>query len=215
MILAFDTSAAHCAAALLSDGQVLGERVEAMARGQAERLVPLLEEVLAEGHASWSDLTALGVGVGPGNFTGIRIGVSAARGLALGLGVPAVGVEAFEALALGTQGPVLASVPGPSEQVWLGGSLSALAAGPELVRPLDVRPDLAEPGLICIGAHAGTVADVLDAEARAPAEPIAVGIARIAAARFDTVEAAPRPLYLRPPNAAPSSEPGVRILDDA
>lgn len=215
MILAFDTSAAHCAAALLSGGQVIAERVEAMSRGQAERLVPLLEEVLAEGGADWSELTALGVGVGPGNFTGIRIGVSAARGLALGLGVPAVGVDAFEALALGTQGPVLASVPGPSEQVWLGGSLSALAAGPELVRPQSVRRDLAEPGLICIGAQAEVIADVLDAEARVPAEPIAVGIARLAAARCDAVDTAPRPLYLRPPNAAPSSEPGVRILDDA
>ena len=63
-----------------------------MDKGQAERLMPLLEEVLAEGGIGWADLTALAVGTGPGNFTGVRIAVAAARGLALGLGIPAIGV---------------------------------------------------------------------------------------------------------------------------
>ena len=94
-ILAFDTSAAHCAAALLlPDSLIL--RLEPMEKGQAERLMPMLEDVLAEGGLAWSDLKALAVGTGPGNFTGIRIAVSAARGLALGLGIPAVtGLAAF------------------------------------------------------------------------------------------------------------------------
>ena len=92
-ILAFDTSAAHCAAALLCAGKI-EVRVDEMARGQAEHLMPMLEEVLAAQGLTWADLDAIGVGTGPGNFTGIRISVAAARGLALGLGIPAVGGRA-------------------------------------------------------------------------------------------------------------------------
>src|SRR6056297_2365432 len=77
-ILAFDTSAAHCAAAIVSGDTILARRDEEMARGQAERLMPLLAELLAEAGLAWSDLAALGVGTGPGNFTGIRIAVAAA-----------------------------------------------------------------------------------------------------------------------------------------
>jgi tRNA threonylcarbamoyl adenosine modification protein YeaZ len=104
-ILAFDTSAAHCAAALLWDGGLI-LRDEAMDKGQAERLIPLLEEVLAEAGLGWRDLKAIAVGTGPGNFTGVRIAVAAARGLALGLGIPAVGVTRLEALAFGLPRPV-------------------------------------------------------------------------------------------------------------
>ena len=92
LILGFDTSAAHCAAALLSGETIVAVAAEEMARGQGERIMVLLEEVLSQGGVGWAALSALGVGTGPGNFTGIRISVSAARGLALGLGIPAVGV---------------------------------------------------------------------------------------------------------------------------
>ena len=105
-VLAFDTSAAHCAAALLSDGQIV-QRVDEMARGQAEHLMPMLEEMLSHSDLTWRDLDAIGVGIGPGNFTGIRISVSAARGLALGLGKPAIGVSTLEAQTLGLTGTVV------------------------------------------------------------------------------------------------------------
>ena len=101
LILTFDTSAAHCAAALFRGSDQVAARMEPMARGQAERLMPLLEDVLAEGGVRWRDMAALAVLTGPGNFTGIRISVAAARGLAMALGVPAIGVTAFEALGVG------------------------------------------------------------------------------------------------------------------
>ena len=82
-ILGFDTSAAHCAAALLRGTQVIDSRLEEMSKGQAERLMPMIEEMLAAQGLAWADLAAIGVGIGPGNFTGVRIAVSAARGLAL------------------------------------------------------------------------------------------------------------------------------------
>ncbi|HMO73599.1 MAG TPA: tRNA (adenosine(37)-N6)-threonylcarbamoyltransferase complex dimerization subunit type 1 TsaB, partial [Paracoccaceae bacterium] len=97
LILGFDTSAAHCAAALLSGGRVLAAVEEPMATGQAERLMPMLEGMLAAQGLGWRDLSRIGVGTGPGNFTGVRIAVAAARGLALGLGVPAGGGGGVEA----------------------------------------------------------------------------------------------------------------------
>ena len=106
LILSFDTSAAHCAVALVCGDEILGSRTESLLKGQAERLIPMLEDVLKGAGKSWSDIDLIGVGIGPGNFTGVRIAVSAARGLALSLGVPAVGVSVFEALAFGTKGCV-------------------------------------------------------------------------------------------------------------
>ncbi|MBC7675527.1 MAG: tRNA (adenosine(37)-N6)-threonylcarbamoyltransferase complex dimerization subunit type 1 TsaB, partial [Rhodoferax sp.] len=98
IILAFDTSAAHCAAALFYEDWIIAQETIPMAKGQAEYLIPMLQTMLTSKGMTWRDLTALAVGVGPGNFTGIRISVSAARGLALGLGIPAIGVSNFEAM---------------------------------------------------------------------------------------------------------------------
>ena len=106
LVLSFDTAAAHCAAALVSGDQILGAMSEPLFKGQAERLIPMLEELLTGAGKNWSDLDLIAVGIGPGNFTGVRISVSAARGLALSLGIPAVGVSVFEALAFGTKGYV-------------------------------------------------------------------------------------------------------------
>lgn len=116
-ILGFDTSAAHCAAVLLRGETVLARHHEEMARGQAERLMPLLEEVLSEAGLSWHDLDAIGVGTGPGNFTGIRVAVAAARGLSLALRIPAIGVGAPAALAWGLPRPCRIAIPGRGDTV--------------------------------------------------------------------------------------------------
>jgi len=117
-ILAFDTSGPFCAAALRAGGRIVSQRNEPMPKGQAERLIPMLEEMLAEAGLGWPDLAALAVCTGPGNFTGVRIGVAAARGLALGLGVPAIGVTGLEALAHGAPRPVLACLDARRGQLY-------------------------------------------------------------------------------------------------
>ncbi|WP_020043057.1 tRNA (adenosine(37)-N6)-threonylcarbamoyltransferase complex dimerization subunit type 1 TsaB, partial [Salipiger mucosus] len=142
LVLGFDTSAAHCAAALLCGDTLLEARAEEMSRGQAERLVPLLEELLTGQGAAWSDLARIGVGTGPGNFTGIRIAVATARGLSLGLRVPAIGVTSFEAVHLEAPGAT-AAVPATRGRVYLSRADSA----PELVEEAAAPPDLAwRPG---------------------------------------------------------------------
>ncbi|UWQ46530.1 tRNA (adenosine(37)-N6)-threonylcarbamoyltransferase complex dimerization subunit type 1 TsaB [Leisingera aquaemixtae] len=192
LVLGFDTSAAHCAAALLRGDAVLASRLEEMTRGQAERLMPLLEEVLAEGGAGWQDLDAIGVGIGPGNFTGIRIAVSAARGLALGLEIPAVGVDGFEARAAeGT----LPAVPAPRDQVY-----AALPGEAPRLMPRQEAGDAARGAGLAFAPEASPAG-------------IAEAIARIAAGRFETVTGAPAPLYLRSADAAPSSDVPPALID--
>ena len=97
-ILGFDTSAAHCAAALLKDDKNISTVFTEMQKGQVESLIPILETLLKNESTTWDNLNAIGVGIGPGNFTGIRISVSAARGLALSLRIPAIGVSNFDVM---------------------------------------------------------------------------------------------------------------------
>ncbi|MEM7745126.1 MAG: tRNA (adenosine(37)-N6)-threonylcarbamoyltransferase complex dimerization subunit type 1 TsaB [Pseudomonadota bacterium] len=97
VILAIDTSAGQCAVAL--SGPIEVAKSQQMSRGHAEALFPMIEDALASAGLSYGDVQRIGVCTGPGSFTGVRVAVAAARGLALGLGVPSIGVTRFEALA--------------------------------------------------------------------------------------------------------------------
>ena len=169
-----------------------------MEKGQAERLVPLLEEVLVEGGIGWGDLRALAVGTGPGNFTGVRIAVAAARGLALGLGIPAVGVTRLEALAHGLPRPVIVIEDARRGQVYVqlftrgGAGIAHLA-------------DRVKPVCPATGSAAGE-------GALPPAMPFLEAIARIGAERAGTPQPRPAPFYLRDADAAPPSDPAPVIL---
>jgi tRNA threonylcarbamoyl adenosine modification protein YeaZ len=190
-VLAFDTSAAHCAAALLcGDGPPL-VRIEEMGRGQSERLVPMLGELLSEAGLTWRDLDVIGVGTGPGNFTGIRIAVATARGLALGLGMPAVGVTGFESAEAPPGTTVL--IDAPRGQVYAH------------------CPDSGEPRLLSAEDAAHIPGPVLDL-ADVPLAQRIVAVARIAAAHRSAPGPRPAPLYLRPADAAPASDPPPLIL---
>lgn len=184
-LLAFDTSAAHCAAALFYDGRVQAVQVDDLARGQAENLMPMLEALLKDHGKSWSDLTRIGVGVGPGNFTGIRISVSAARGLALGLGIPAVGVSTLQAIHLlspNAQAAVLA----PRDMLYVQRPDAA---------PMMVPAAMADAPVFAPDAHS-----LIDA------------IARCAASADADIVNRPKPLYIKPADAAPARDTAPVIL---
>ena len=209
-ILVFDTSGKHCAAGLMADGALAETRFEKMDRGQAERLLPLLEEMLDDAGVTWAGLDALGVGTGPGNFTGIRIAVSAARGLALALGIPAIGVSGFEIVANQPNAteaaghlPVLhhdfegcARLPGPRdtayEQVFQGGAASG---DPRIASPED--------------DGTGPPADPLDWSSTALPVLLAITRERYLAGGDHP---RPAPLYIRPADAAPPKDPGPVLL---
>lgn len=177
-----------------------------MEKGQAERLMPLVEEMLAEAGLGWRDLAAIGVGTGPGNFTGVRISVAAARGLALSLGIPAIGVTTFEALSFGLSHPAVALVDARRGWVWLTAEdlppgQAALDALPESLR-----------GRAFVGHGADIAAAALAGTAVAPIHPLPVAIALIAAGRRGTAQPRPAPLYLRAADATPPSDPPPVIL---
>ena len=110
-VIVFDTSDQYIAAALYQGKENIQTKIEFMATGQAEALMSFLDKLLAVSSLNWSDLSKIGVCTGPGNFTGIRIAVSAARGLALGLEIPAIGVTSFEATLYGSSDENLALLP--------------------------------------------------------------------------------------------------------
>jgi tRNA threonylcarbamoyl adenosine modification protein YeaZ len=185
-ILAFDTSAAHCAAALLLGDRII-TRVDEMAKGQAEHLMPMLQEILAGEGLDWRDLDGIGVGVGPGNFTGIRISLSAARGLALGLGKPAIGVNGFQARAFDEPLPFTATIPAPRAQSYM--------------QEFDVTGATSTPTQI-------------DSEAgpQKPVEILVAAIAKITTSRLGTEHTRPAPLYIRSADAAPPRDPAPLLL---
>jgi len=199
LVLAFDTSAAHCAAALLSGDRVLDARVEEMATGQADRLMPLLEDMLARAGTGWRGLAANRVGTGPGNFTGVRISVAGARGLALGLGIPAVGVTTFEAMALGAARPVLVRLDARRGQVYA----QVFGDAPSDARLIAVAAEVPSlPGTTVLGFEAKA----------APRYPLAVAVALIAQQRKGDAQVRPAPFYLRGADALPPSDPPPVIL---
>jgi len=196
-VLAFDTSAAQCAAALLS-GDRLWERTEPMDKGQAERLFPMLEGMLAEAGLVWADLTLIAVGTGPGNFTGVRIAVAAARGLALSLGIPAIGVTRFEALAEGLPRPVTVIEDARRGEVYVQ---RFAAGGPEPAR-------LGLAGPVAGAVTGGAAGD----GALPPAMGLCAAMVRIALARRGSAPPRPAPFYLRGADAAPPADPPPVIL---
>ncbi len=162
--------------------------------------MPLLEEVLAEAGAGWHDLAALGIGTGPGNFTGTRIAVAAGRGLALGLGIPAEGVTVPEAYA--EDRDVIVCLPGPRDMVHLSHAGEIVTT--EGTIPPGWSAPLTGPAAEALGATTGRVV--------VAAPDLATAIARIAARRAAPGRPRPAPYYLRPADAAPPADAPPAIL---
>src|SRR5256885_15757100 len=122
-ILAIDTALEACAAGVVETPQrVLAQESLAMARGHAEALMPLLARVMDQASLGFSDLDRIAVTVGPGSFTGLRVGVAAARGIALAADKPAIGLSTLSALAAPhvasrAGDTIMAAIDGRNQQV--------------------------------------------------------------------------------------------------
>jgi tRNA threonylcarbamoyl adenosine modification protein YeaZ len=189
LILAFDTATERATSALVDDGEVLGERVS-----RASTLLADVDALLRQAGAHPREIDALAVGTGPGSFTGIRIGLAAARGLGLALGVTAAGVSTLDALAAGAPGatPV---IDARRREVFV--------PGPHAVAPAELQ---LEPGALCVGdgavryrhllEQAGAEVPPDDDERHLPRARFHVELAR----GFGSVELV-EPLYVRIPDA--------------
>ncbi|MFQ5984614.1 MAG: tRNA (adenosine(37)-N6)-threonylcarbamoyltransferase complex dimerization subunit type 1 TsaB [Alphaproteobacteria bacterium] len=219
-ILAFDSATVACSAAVWCDGAVRAHRSARLDRGHAEALMPMVVSVMAEAGLRYPDLDLVAVTVGPGTFTGVRIGLAAARGLALASGLPVAGITTFEALARAVPAParrgrrVVAALDARRDEVYLQAFRPGLAPlGPPRAVP---RPQLAQAvpkgRLVLAGTGAGVVREALAGRAKETtvadeAElPDAAFVAKAAAIRYQREgvalpREAPGPLYLRAPGA--------------
>ncbi|HXQ50280.1 MAG TPA: tRNA (adenosine(37)-N6)-threonylcarbamoyltransferase complex dimerization subunit type 1 TsaB [Stellaceae bacterium] len=215
-VLALDCAGRGCAAAVLTASGVAARRVRAMERGQAEALMPMIDDVLAEASMRFADLDLLAVTVGPGSFTGVRIGLAAARGLALATGLPLVGITSFAAAAAGVPParrggrPLAVALDSKREEIFLqvfAPDGPVLAAGVMVERAAIEAALPPGPVLVAGDAAARLVSWVPGRAALASGTglPDPGDIARLALASWRPGQtlSPPRPLYLRAPDTTP------------
>jgi tRNA threonylcarbamoyladenosine biosynthesis protein TsaB len=210
IVLAIDTCLFACSVAVVDGERVLARRIEPMSRGHQERLAPVVQEAMLEASLGFDQLDRIGVTVGPGSFTGLRVGLAFAKGLAAALGIPAVGIGSLEALAAPERGDVVAVLDAKRGQVYLqafsgGVAVSAPDALPietAAARVAEFAPDtLIGTGAVLL-ANVRPATRVIETDVTDP-----VAVARLAAARAPVP---PRPLYLRAPDA---KLPGGKTLE--
>lgn len=204
-VLVIDTALGACTVAVFDGGRPLAMRQEIMSKGHSERLGGLARDVMAEAGLGFEGLDRIGVTVGPGSFTGLRVGLAFAQGLGEALDRPVVGISTLEALArsidVGPDARIAAAIDARRGQVYLQ-TFGAEADGPQA---LDVQAALAVLSQIDGWIVLGTGAEVLgltasDAERVVNPSPLALAVLTIAA---DPEQSLPRPLYLRAPDATP------------
>jgi tRNA threonylcarbamoyl adenosine modification protein YeaZ len=211
LVLALDTSTPATSAALVDAGRVLGERLEVAANRHGELLSPLVEQVVADAGVHLRDVEMVAVGVGPGPFTGLRVGLATAVSLADALGVPARGVCSLDAVAFAAERPwaagfVVLTDARRKEVYWARYADGRRVEGPHVDRPSVVAERLAL-GACVVGPATTLYADelaghVVDDTAPYPA-PTAIARLAVDDAHWVPVQ----PMYLRRPDARPPGAP--------
>ncbi|WP_321393324.1 tRNA (adenosine(37)-N6)-threonylcarbamoyltransferase complex dimerization subunit type 1 TsaB [Emcibacter sp.] len=221
-ILAIDTALGACSAALLVEGELVAWRYEERMRGHAERLMPMVEEVLDKARFARSDIQGIASTRGPGTFTGVRIGLSAAKGLSLALGIPLAGFTSLEVVAhniIGREdipeGPVCVAHDARRGEVYFqifsyeGGLLEPQSEARAVVLER-IGDDMPKEKCILIGTGVDLIRDILPEERleniqlpNVNPQPDARILAKMAARSPERFEGERRvaPLYLRAPDA--------------
>lgn len=197
MILALDTCLSRCSAAVLAGDRVLAQASEPMQRGHAERLAPMVQEVMAGADLAFGALHRLAVTIGPGSFTGMRAGLAFARGLALALDKEVIGLSSLEVLALaeGAAGWRAAAIPSAA-----GVFFALYQDGEARIAPVrlsleEARGHLAGRSFRLHGPIAIEFAG-LGGECSITDAPCVLALARLASGK-DPSENPANPLYLR------------------
>jgi tRNA threonylcarbamoyladenosine biosynthesis protein TsaB len=213
-VLAFDSSGSGCSAAVVDEGGVLAHEFEAMVLGQAERLVPMIARAMEAARLGFAELDCIAVTVGPGTFTGVRIGIAAAEGLALAAGRPVLGLTSFETVAAAVPEALLAggrlvvALESRREELYLQAFDAARMplAGGALVPEAQWRSWVPAGPLALAGDGSARFAAALGdfGIERAPGSgiPDAADLGRLARTRWLAGARTPRlePLYLRAPD---------------
>jgi tRNA threonylcarbamoyl adenosine modification protein YeaZ len=215
VLLAFDTASPTVTVALHDGADVVAEATATSTMRHGEQLAPLIEQVLAEAGRTPGDLTGIAVGVGPGPFTGLRVGLVTARTMAHVLGVPVHGVCSLDPLALeavetGTvSGTFVVATDARRKEVYLA---SYDDRGNRLTEPVVDRPAVLATEAPAVGEGAALYPDFFP-DRDEPLRPSAAWLARgVVAGRFAVLD--PEPLYLRRPDAEIPRAPKVVLGDE-
>lgn len=209
-VLAFDCAGNSCSAAVLIEERLTAHRFAVMERGQAEALMPMIAAVLAEASCELASLDLIGVTIGPGGFTGLRIALATAHGLGLASGLPVLGVTCFEAVAAAlpprpAASSLVVALESKREELFLQ-SFAPAPRSPALVAPGDWAEWLPPGPLLLAGDGAkrlaAAVPDRVLEQAAGSGLPDAADVARLVAQswRKGARPPLPQPLYLRAPD---------------
>jgi tRNA threonylcarbamoyladenosine biosynthesis protein TsaB len=204
IVLGLDTCLNACSVAVIEDGRVLAQVSETMARGHQERLAPMAQRAMAEAGRPFDKLSRVAVTVGPGSFTGLRVGLAFAKGLGAALSIPVIGISTLDALAAQEPGLVFAVLDARRDQVYLQGFEDGHALMAPDVLPLGVAAARllelsASRAMTLVGSGGPLLADAAPGARLVPAEGAdAAIVAQLGATRDPRP---PRPLYLRAPDA--------------
>ena len=215
-VLAIDTAHAVVAVCLMdAQGHVLARDSQQMARGHAEALLPAIQRLLDGADVPFSLLSRVAVVVGPGSFTGIRIGISAARGIGLACGIPVVGISSLSALAaplIGSEGTAMiaAAIDAKHGQVYVQGfsARGQVILAPRIAKIRDAVRALGDGSLRLVGSGAAIMAVEawsmgMEADVASDAgSPDIAFVARLGLLA-DPDQAQARPIYLKAPDARP------------
>jgi tRNA threonylcarbamoyladenosine biosynthesis protein TsaB len=208
-ILAFDCAGAQCAAAILTDGHVTAEKRLVAERGHAQLLIPMLVELLDGSGLTFADIDRFAVTTGPGSFTGIRVALAAAHGLALGTGKPIIGVTNFEALAAAAAGiaesRLLVAIDSRRAELFvqLFDRTGTALSEPAMLAPDAIRDWAGPESVALVGDAAAQLVGMFGGSSQnGPTSVDPAVVARLAATR--SAGPAPAPFYLRAPDAVPA-----------
>ncbi len=218
LVLAIDTALEACSAAIFDSDQetIIAADTEIMARGHAEASMPLVERVMREAGLDFFALDRVAVTVGPGSFTGLRVGIAAARGIALAAKTEVVGITTLAALAAPyiaaePNNPVAAAIDGRHRHVYfqLFGAQGRVLLSPRIIPVEDAAHAAAGASARLVGSGARMMADIWPDPMHPPPiderqAPDINWVARLGA-EAHAREAPPKPLYLRPPDAHPQT----------
>ena len=224
LIIGIDSATSGCSVAVMAGGQVLAATVKEMSRGQAEELMPMVDGILKESDITPAELDLVAVSIGPGSFTGLRIGLAAARGFALSLSIPCIGVSTFEVCAAAVDknvigpGKLLIAIETRRDDIYaqlFNSDLTPLSDGAAIddVGLVSLVAEVADNNVVVAGDGGARAIEMLKNHGNIKATLFDVGVfsgavhaCTIAGSKYKpykpgAIPPPPQPLYLRPPEA--------------
>lgn len=227
-ILAIDTTLGACSVALSKDGRVLGHLIEVRARGHVERLLPMVAELCEKSAVEAGELSHIAVTIGPGTFAGVRIGLSAAKGMGLALDIPLIPLSSLEAIAFSYahenanfEGDIVVAIDARRGEIYLqsfeinSGQVKAVSEAAAV--PVEAAKDNIPSAVSVVIGSAGEILkdeklQYAEGYNHPKAEMIALWAAHALSLAMDSDQVSP--LYLRAPDAIMPAKLDMVIIDD-